>query len=249
MAFVGGRVVCWFSHGAASAIATKIALARWPAAEIVCIDTGSEHPDNERFRADCEEWFGRAVNLVKSEKFANIFEVFDGTGYLVGPGGARCTTELKKRVRHVYERPTDVQVFGYTSDRRDVARADRFLLQNPGVDARFPLIERELTKADCLALLQRAGIMLPAMYVLGYSNNNCLGCVKGGKGYWNKIRVDFPEVFQRMAAQERKMNRTVLREYGAPLFLDELPIDAGNYKGETPSDCSLDCQTVEKEFA
>lgn len=31
------------------------------------------------------------------------------------------------------------------------------------------------------------------MYDLGYANNNCIGCVKGGIGYWNKIRIDFPE--------------------------------------------------------
>ncbi len=37
------------------------------------------------------------------------------------------------------------------------------------------------------------------MYDLGYPNNNCIGCVKGGMGYWNKIRKDFPEVFQKRA--------------------------------------------------
>ena len=32
---------------------------------------------------------------------------------------------------------------------------------------------------------------------MGYNNNNCIGCIKGGMGYWNKIRVDFPEVFEK----------------------------------------------------
>ena len=36
----------------------------------------------------------------------------------------------------------------------------------------------------------------PLMYDLGYPNNNCIGCVKGGMGYWNHIRKDFPEVFE-----------------------------------------------------
>ena len=40
------------------------------------------------------------------------------------------------------------------------------------------------------------------MYKLGYNNNNCIGCVKGGQAYWNKIRIDFPETFNKMAKLE-----------------------------------------------
>jgi 3'-phosphoadenosine 5'-phosphosulfate sulfotransferase (PAPS reductase)/FAD synthetase len=246
----GSRVVGWFSCGAASAVAIKMALAEYgPDIEIAYIDTGSEHKDNVRFRRACERWYDHEILVLKSEKYADIYDVFDQTGYLVGPGGARCTAELKKAVRHGFEQPDDLHVFGYTSDWRDAARAERFQEQNPGVDAWFPLVERELTKGDCLALIQRAGIRLPAMYRLGYSNNNCIGCVKGGKGYWNKIRVDFPDVFARMAAQERKMGRTVLRANGQPVPLDELDPSSGNYKAEEISDCSLDCQAVEVEMS
>ena len=38
------------------------------------------------------------------------------------------------------------------------------------------------------------------MYRMGYSNANCIGCVKGGEGYWNKVRRDFPEQFEELAA-------------------------------------------------
>jgi len=62
-----------------------------------------------------------------------------------------------------------------------------------------------LTKEMCAGLLLKNGIELPEMYKLGYSNNNCIGCVKGGKGYWNKIKTDFPPVFKRMAELERKV--------------------------------------------
>ena len=42
------------------------------------------------------------------------------------------------------------------------------------------------------------------MYDMGYPNNNCIGCVKGGMGYWNHIRKDFPEVFDSRAKLERE---------------------------------------------
>jgi hypothetical protein len=107
--------------------------------------------------------------------------------YLNGPAGALCTTELKKSLRQKYETLHEIQVFGYTSE--EAHRAQRFREQNPEVMLSTPLIEAGLTKSDTIAMIERAGIEIPAMYKLGYRNNNCIGCVKGGMGYWNKIRI------------------------------------------------------------
>lgn len=46
------RTVCWFSSGAASAVATKLALRDDPSAVVAYCETGAEHPDNERFIAE-----------------------------------------------------------------------------------------------------------------------------------------------------------------------------------------------------
>jgi hypothetical protein len=48
------------------------------------------------------------------------------------------------------------------------------------------------------AMVERAGIELPLMYRLGYDNANCIGCVKGGEGYWRAIREDFTDQFEAM---------------------------------------------------
>jgi 3'-phosphoadenosine 5'-phosphosulfate sulfotransferase (PAPS reductase)/FAD synthetase len=241
---VMGRVVAWYSHGAASAIATKMALAHYgPDVVIACIDTGSEHDDNERFRADCEAWFDHPILVLKSEDYEDVDDVIERTRYINGPTGARCTTELKKKVRWAWERPDDIHIWGYTADERDFERAVRFHEQNPGLSNWCPLIDSGLTKSDCLALLERAGIALPAMYELGYVNNNCIGCVKGGMGYWNKIREDFPEVFARRAAQERAIGHTILRRNRQPLYLDELEPGTGRYKAEDIA-CGPTCEPV-----
>lgn len=65
--------------------------------------------------------------------------------------------------------------------------------ESPEIMGRFPLIEAGLQKEDCFAALQAAGIELPVMYRLGFDNNNCIGCPKGGNAYWNLIRKHFPE--------------------------------------------------------
>jgi hypothetical protein len=95
-----------------------------------------------------------------------------------------------------------------------------------------------------LAILQNAGIELPVMYKLGYLNNNCIGCVKGGKGYWNKIKIDFPDQFERMAKLERFKKQTVFKD----VYLDELPPDAGNYPQEPDIQCGIFCHFAEEEI-
>jgi 3'-phosphoadenosine 5'-phosphosulfate sulfotransferase (PAPS reductase)/FAD synthetase len=238
------RTVVWFSAGASSAVAAKIMLSRGPAI-IVYTDPGSEHPDNARFIDDCERWFDHEV-LRLTGKYRDTWQVWEERRFLVGPKGALCTAELKRKVRFAFERPTDRQVFGYTVE--ESARADRFRDQNPGVDLVTPLIEMGLTKPDCLAMIERADIELPAMYKLGYDHNNCVGCVKGGMGYWNKIRVDFPETFNRMATLERTLGRTVIRVKGVPTWLDELDPERGNFNTEPNIECSLLCEIAEVSY-
>ena len=255
------RVICWFSCGAASAVATKLTLKDFPEAEIIYQDTGSEHPDNVRFKAQCEMWYGRTVKVLKSEKYADIWDVYKKTEFLVNPYGARCTTELKRRVAEQYINVGDVEILGYTSEEEH--RVKRFEKANPERILSTPLIEKELTKNDCLALIQSAGIELPAMYRLGYKNNNCIGCVKGQAGYWNKIRVDFPKVFARMAKVERKLDVAINKKYRKALkgekadsrgrfrervFLDELPATMGNYAKEPSMSCGVFCSSAKGDM-
>ncbi len=242
---MNNRVISWFSCGAASAVATKLAFEKYPNLLPVYCDTGSEHLDNKRFIKDCEKWFDKSILVLKSEKYTNIWEVFD-SGYLVGPRGAKCTTELKKKVRNDFERPDDLQLFGFDID--ETHRALRFKDNNPEVDVEFPLIDSKLTKMQCFEWLSDAKIAIPEMYKMGYKNNNCIGCVKGGAGYWNKIRRDFPEVFERMAKMERKLGITILRDrtdgkQKTRLYLDELKSGVGRYE-ETEISCGLFCGTI-----
>lgn len=239
------RIVCWFSCGAASAVATKMAieanrLAPEPKEIVVAYtEVLQEHDDNKRFLSECEAWFGVPITILRNDRYqADIYTVFDKVGYLVGPRGAACTRLLKKEVRRQFERPSDSQVFGFTIEERD--RYDRFLDAN-NIDVSVPLIDYGLTKQDCLAVIAKAGIAIPAMYRLGYKNNNCIGCVKGGAGYWNKIRIDFPEVFDRMAEQELAMGRTICKHNGERVYLKNLPPNAGNYQSEQNLDCGVVC--------
>lgn len=240
------RVVCRFSCGAASAVATKLALRKYghDRVEITYCDPGSEHPDNKRFLADCELWFGKPVTVLKSDKYADTWAVWEGERFIASRNGAPCTGFLKRQPWFTVERPTDVLIVGYTCEEQ--ARFDRIREQNFERTIEAPLIDAGLSKADCLALVERAGIVLPAMYLLGFNNNNCIGCPKGGRGYWNMIRKHFPEVFDRMAALQRELEVSFwLEPDGTPLYLDELDPERGVQQNEPSIDCSILCHIAE----
>ena len=245
------RKLVWFSCGAASAVAAKIACDKYPEAEVLYCDTlAYEHPDNLRFLKDVSRWMKRDITILKSRKYTDIFDVFKKTGWLVGVGGARCTTELKKNVRRQYQREGDVHIFGLTSD--EESRISRFEVQNPSLELEWVLEDAGISKSDCYRIVQEAGIALPTMYLLGYNNNNCIGCVKGQQGYWNKIRVDFPASFDRMALVEREMNVAICKSYAGDgkrkrVFLDELDPNAGRDVPMPDIECGVLCVTPSEE--
>ncbi len=251
----GGAFVsqlAWFSCGITSAVACKLAIESNPNTEIYYIEIKSAHPDNERFIKDCEKWYGQKINRIKSFKYSDQFDVIRKTRFINGPSGARCTKELKKNVRFDFENSLKPNLFnvdgsefthqihGFEYKISEITRAIDYLMDFPYTNAKFPLIEKKLTKPNCAKMLIDAGISLPVMYILGYSNNNCIGCVKGGKGYWNKIRVDFPEVFWEMATLERIIGHSCING----CFLDELdPLDGFTPKPVLPS-CSVVCEDI-----
>ena len=251
------RIVSWYSCGAASAVATKLAIA--DAAEegkkitIVNCEVKEEHPDNKRFLKECEEWFGQEIIILGNDKYKrSIDEVFWQRKYMAGLAGAPCTLLLKKDLRVEFERENDIQVMGYTSEEQN--RVDRFRDNNNHVDLRVPLIDRGLMKNDCLAMIKNAGIELPAMYLLGYKNNNCRGCVKAQSiKYWAKIRKDFPKRFNVMAGMEMITGATICKHTvdgvaDVRIKLVDIPVDTPKIDDLPDIQCGIFCAIAEQEY-
>lgn len=257
------RIVSYFSSGVPSAVATKLALtAKWPSGYdefvIYNFEIVEEHEDNKRFLSDCQKWFGHThqIETVGNDRYnRSTDKVFLDTKYLVGPYGARCTSELKKAMRHKFGKPSDLVILGYTSEEEH--RVKRLQLAEPMLKIWPILIEKQLDRNETMALFERTTIELPIMYRLGYRNNNCIGCVKGGAGYWNKIRKDFPNRFAEMAKIERQLGRTICKrewvESGERkterIYLDELPEGLGRYNFEPEFQCGIFCHTAEMDIS
>lgn len=235
------RVISWFSCGAASAYATYLASQKYENVEAVYCRVLEESKDNLRFLEQFELKTGIPVKVIGNEKYKNsIYNVFRTKKFIKGTTGAPCTLELKKNVRRAYQKHDDIQVFGYTVEEQN--RADRFIDSNNEVKEDFILLDNNISKQDCLDWVVSMGFTLPEMYRLGYNNNNCIGCVKGGMGYWNAIRKDFPQAFDRMAKLEREIGYALLKDKNGQVFLDELEPYRGNFKRDLPPDCGFTCE-------
>lgn len=237
-----GRVVVWFSCGAASAVAARLAVTVHSNVKVVyCNTLASEHPDNLRFLQEVEEWIEQPIEIISSTKFANIDEVFMKTRYMAGVAGAPCTREMKKVPRLDFQLPNDLHIFGLTKD--ESRRIKQFEKNNPDIEMEWILRDQLLTKESCFRMLESAEICLPAMYSQGFRNNNCIGCVKStSPDYWNRVRKHYPEVFQKRVSQSREIGCKLVQIYrGKRIFLDELPIDYKGGKPEEDIECGVMC--------
>lgn len=236
--------VSWFSAGVSSFVATYLAQPD----KILYIDVANQHPDSFRFLKDCQKHLSAPIEILRDVRYgASVDNVIRDTQYLNGPGGAPCTKLLKKRVRTEWEERNledgTVYVFGY--DIGEVKRAERVVDHLPdNVECEFPLIDNGITKREAHGICEKLGIDRPAMYRLGYPNNNCIGCVKGNKGYWNHIRRDFPSVFNRRAKQERAIGHSCING----VFLDELNPKDGRYGLVVLPDCSFFCMGLDESY-
>lgn len=230
---------CWLSAGVSSFIAGY--LEKDTVDKFIYIDIDDQHPNSMRFIKDCEKVFGKEIEILRSTEYNSVEECVKAFGKfkMVRTGFAPCTAYLKKRVRKQWEyEHSDFDIsYVWGMDCNEKQRADRLIDAMPEFNHCFPLIERDLSKKDCHGICSELGINRPVMYDLGYNNNNCIGCVKGGMGYWNKIRVDFPEVFESRAKLERELNVRILKE----CFLDELDPQRGRLSDEIPTDCNIFC--------
>lgn len=229
----------WISAGVSSFVACY--LEKDNLDKIIYIDIKDQHPDSMRFIKDCEKALGKQIEVIKSTEYSSVDDCAKALGVykIARTGFAPCTNWLKKRVRKQWEyehRQYDI-TYVWGMDCNEKHRAER--LQETMIEFQhcFPLIERNLTKQEAHGICGNLGIKRPIMYDLGYNNNNCIGCVKGGMGYWNKIRVDFPEVFKSRAKLERELDARILKE----CFLDELDPKRGRMSDEISTECDIFC--------
>jgi len=233
------KTISWFSAGVSSAVATKLVIDDID--QIIYTHIDDQHEDSIRFVEDCEEWFGKEITILQSA-YKTVEEACygaGGKGYINGPGGAACTRRLKRMVRIEWEyNETEDLCYVWGMDSGEKDRIDQLRRNMPNQQHQFPLADSKIDKAHAHRILKASGIKRPKMYDLGFPNNNCRGCPKGGMGYWNRIREVWPDLFEARAKMERKIGASCING----VYLDELDPERGRFAPMIMDDCGIFCE-------
>jgi hypothetical protein len=219
-------IICWWSGGVTSAVACKVAIDIYgiDRCKIIMIDTQNEDDDTYRFKLDCEKWYGKEIDTITyiGDKYESIQDVWRKHVSLNVATGAICSTILKRKCREEWQKTANYthQVFGFEFEKKEFNRALGLTKNHPKTKAIYPLIMMAYDKIKTIKIIEDAGITIPKMYSLGFSNNNCFktGCVQGGIGYWQKMQREFPSKFTAMAEMEHELTnqagepRTMLKD-------------------------------------
>jgi 3'-phosphoadenosine 5'-phosphosulfate sulfotransferase (PAPS reductase)/FAD synthetase len=237
--------VSYFSAGVSSAVATKLMVSDID--KIVYTHIDDQHEDTMRFVKDCEKWYGMEIEINQSP-YKSVENVIRQMRYFRARNGrgSACTSRLKREVRKEFEQKNMGRmrcVWGFDCD--EAHRCERVRESMPYHDHIFPLVDARITKAEAHRMLTAAGIRRPAMYDLGYHNNNCIGCVRGGIGYWNRIRIDFPDVYESRSKLERDIRFPIL---GKDTWLDELDPERGRHAPPICGECGILCELMRSDL-
>lgn len=172
---------------------------------VVIADTGRENPSTWEYLDQFVQPLLAQVGLtveVAPRALATV-DLYGHNGDLLVPVytekgklSAYCSTEWKSRVLQRYLAadcpPRDrVHWIGFAYDERRRVKASRDVL-------RYPLIERVLAKADCRAIIERAGLPLPAP-------SSCVMCPHKSNTQWRSIRDDYPEAWRQACAIDAEL--------------------------------------------
>ena len=244
----GDKIAVWFSCGAASAVAAKLALNRYSDfCDVFVVNSpiAEEDDDNRRFLLDVQKWLGVEIMTATNPNYpsSSCVDVWESKKFMSSPYGAPCTVQLKKEARYYWQdkyKP-DWHVLGFTFEEKP--RSDRFMMTE--TTKLLPvLIEEKKTKRDCFSILNTAGIKLPRIYDAGYPNANCIGCVKASSPtYWNHVRKQHPDVFAQRSEQSRRLGAKLVRVKNERIFLDQLHPEArGAPLKSMDFECGLFCE-------
>lgn len=206
-------IICWWSGGVTSAVACYKAIEMFGIRRclFIMIDTKNEHKDTYRFKKDCEKLYNKKIKTISEvgNQYKSIQDVWEKHLSLNVAHGAICSYKLKRVAREKWQKKNFFthQIFGFEFDLKEFNRATSLRLNHPSAKAIFPLLMFGYDKQKCIEILQEKQIAVPVMYQYGFRNNNCFktGCVQGGIGYWQKIKEDFPNKFNKMAQVEHNL--------------------------------------------
>jgi 3'-phosphoadenosine 5'-phosphosulfate sulfotransferase (PAPS reductase)/FAD synthetase len=181
---------------------------RVPEMEYFFCDTGAELPETYDFLNRLEGALGKPIARLNSTRdFDHWLDVYQGT--LPSPQMRWCTKNLKIKPLEAWI-GNDAAV-SYVAIRADENRLG-YISTKPNITAVFPFREDGIDRVGVEAILDEAGIGLPAYYEWR-TRSGCYFCFYQRKHEWVGLQDRHPDLFQKAIEYEEKVNyqRTAMK--------------------------------------
>ena len=237
-----------FSGGASSAYCAWLVLQKQKPEDIILLyaDTGAEHKDADRFRAEVAGFLGLPITTISCG--FSLWELIDKKKMIPSRFIPFCTTELKIRPMEKYYKGLqadgyDVIVYlGYGADEwRRIQKRQARLLQ-ASVQSAYPCFDCGKSNDEIKSIIRDEWkIVLPITY-RHLKHNNCIPCFKATKRDFMQYLKYYPEYMERAISKEKDTGYTIFQD----MSLEELRLRVIT-QGELfcEEDSAVPCECVE----
>lgn len=192
-----------------TALAVMLCRDEFTADRIVMADTGGERPDTYEHVALMSRYLeahGRTLEIVEAggsaagmtledyiRRRSNVIPTHTASG---GLGHRQCTAQFKLRPIKSFARSLGAKhltnLIGISTDEIQRVKPAR----EKWVTNEYPLVDRNLSRADCLRIVQEAGLPHPP-------KSSCYYCPLQRRSQWQRLAAEFPVLFDRAVDLER----------------------------------------------
>lgn len=215
---------------------------------VVIADTGRENPSTWEYREEVAEPLAQSMGLtieiaprelayvdLYSHQGDLLLPVYTATGKL----SAFCSSEWKKYVVRRYLREQGVTSatawIGYALDERQRYKPSKEDATGPWY-RRFPLLELNLTKRDCLQIIQRAGLPLPPP-------SSCYMCPNKANEEWRYLRDNYPPAFEQACVLDEQVREEDIAQGHSGVWLhhSRVPLREADLEAEDRKEPGRQC--------
>lgn len=190
----------------------------WPIDHILFCDTGLEFPEMYDHIDKLEAYIGMPITRLKAQKTFEYYmlehspkrknpELIGKIGLSwPGPRKRWCTALLKTHVidRHLADLAKGHEVIQYIGIAADEPGRIR--------EKCYPLVEWDMTEADCLAYCKERGFDWDGLYDI-FTRVSCWCCPLQSYDELRRLRTHFPELWKKLGEWDQQTWRTFLKNY------------------------------------
>ncbi len=182
--------------------------------ESIYVDHGCDWPETREYMQMIAEKYPVTILTPQVEGYNNIYEYADHYKMIPSRIKRWCTDKFKVRVINQYVEKPCFSLIGFSVDEAHRAK----MQYEDGIENRFPLIEREIDRKECIDIIKKHGLPVPI-------KSGCWFCPYQRIEQWKKLRRIHPDLYckaKRLEDQQIEARRKIGK---APLYLQKKPLD------------------------